>query len=37
LKVDGVFAVPAGTTWYVKSINITTGKLYLEGNVEVVS
>lgn len=35
VTVDDVFAVPVGATWYVKSINIT-GKLYLEGNVEVV-
>jgi len=36
VTVDDVFAVPSGVTWYVKSISITTGKLYLEGNLEVV-
>jgi hypothetical protein len=34
--VDDVFAVPEGSTWYVKSVYVTTGELYVDGTIKVV-
>jgi hypothetical protein len=36
VTVDDTFAVPSGQTWYVKELYISTGELYLDGEVKVV-
>jgi len=36
VTVDDTFAVPSGVTWYVKNLYITTGSLYLDGEVKTV-
>lgn len=34
--VDDVFAIPSGSTWYVKSLYVSSGQLYIDGDVKVV-
>jgi hypothetical protein len=36
VTLDDTFAVPSGVTWYAKSLYITSGSLYLDGDVKVV-
>lgn len=36
VTIDDVFAVPTGRVWYVKSLYITTGSLYVDGEVKVI-
>jgi hypothetical protein len=36
ITIDDTFAVPSGQTWYVKNIYITTGNLYLDGEVKII-
>jgi hypothetical protein len=37
VTVDDTFAVPSGQTWYVKSVEITEGKLFLDGDIFIVN
>jgi hypothetical protein len=36
ITVDDSFAVPSGSVWYVKSLYITSGQLYLDGDLKVI-
>jgi len=36
ITVDDSFAVPSGSIWYVKSLYITSGQLYLDGDLKVI-
>jgi hypothetical protein len=36
VTIDDAFAVPAGQVWYAKSLYITSGSLYLDGDVKVI-
>jgi len=36
ITVDDSFAVPSGRIWYVKSLYITSGQLYLDGDLKVI-
>jgi hypothetical protein len=35
--IDDTFAVPSGQTWYVKGVEVTTGKLFLDGDIFIVN
>jgi len=34
--VDDVFAIPEGSVWYVKSIYVTMGELYIDGTIKII-
>jgi hypothetical protein len=34
--VDDVFAIPEGSIWYVKSIYVTIGDLYIDGVIKII-
>jgi hypothetical protein len=36
ITVDDSFAIPSGRIWYVKSLYITSGQLYLDGDLKVI-
>jgi len=36
ITVDDLFAVPSGRVWYVKNLYITSGQLYLDGDLKVI-
>jgi hypothetical protein len=36
IVVDDVFAIPSGSVWYVKSLYIPTGELYVDGDLKVI-
>jgi hypothetical protein len=33
--IDMLYAVPEGTSWYVRNIYVTEGELYVDGEVKV--
>jgi len=36
ITVDDLFAVPSGRAWYVKNLYITSGQIYLDGDLKVI-